>query len=140
MLSEPVLIDTSAFTASFNPDDPRHADCAAQFQQLPLGKSYTCWPVVTEAVYMARRFPHQQQQFLDAIAKGDFQLLELTDVDVKGIQAVLRKYSDQEVDLADACLVHLAMRERINIIVTLDRRHFHVYRGFGGKPFQLLPA
>ena len=55
------------------------------------------------------------------------------------IHADFQTYQDQEVDLADACLMHLGNREKIRRIFTLDRRHFGVYRMADGRLFQLLP-
>jgi uncharacterized protein len=135
----PVLIDTGAFAALFDPADEHHDVCARQFQLLPLGKSYACWPVVTETAYLIRRYPRQQEQFLDGVAAGDFPLLTLSEADIPGIRGVLDKFSDQEIDLADAALVHLAHRERISRIFTLDRRHFSLFRDRNGRPFELLP-
>ncbi len=139
MLSESVLIDTSAFAALFDSTDQYHAACRDQFQQLPVGKSYTCWPVVTEALYLARRYPRQQDQLLNALAAGDFILLLLDEQDIVGIPRVLRKYQDQTIDFADAVLAHLAVREEIDVVFTLDRRHFEILRSSGGKSFRLLP-
>jgi predicted nucleic acid-binding protein len=139
MLDEAVLIDTSAFAALFNPRDGFHDICKRQFQDLPVSKCYTCWPVVTETFNLIRDYPNQQDEFLNGIASDDFSLLWLTKDDVPGIQQVVSKYRDQEVDLADAALVHLATREGIGTVFTLDRRHFNVFRHSGRKTFRLLP-
>ena len=139
MLSEPVLVDTGAIAALFDPRDQHHAVCAAQFEQIPVAKSYTCWPVLTEAVYLARRYPSQRDKSLDGVAVGDFPLLHLSERDVKGIQQILKTYADQQIDLADAALVHLANREGIDVIFTIDRRHFELFRRVNGKPFRLIP-
>lgn len=139
MLDEPVLIDTGAFAAMFDPRDRFHAVCVEQFANLPVGKAYSCWPVITEAAYLTRNYPAQQGRLLDGVAAGDFPLLVLTEGDVPKIQANMAKYRDQEVDLADAALVHLANREGINAIFTLDRRHFNVYRRSDGNAFRIMP-
>lgn len=45
------LIDTGPIVASLNARDPNHAACRAAFAKLsPF--AYTCWPVITEAVYL----------------------------------------------------------------------------------------
>lgn len=139
MISEPVLIDTGAFAAMFDPRDRYHAVCARQFSELPYGKAYACWPVITEAMYLIRRYPQQQLKLLEGLAAGDFPLLELAESDAIGISDVIAKYHDQEVDLADAALVHLANREGIRNVFTFDRRHFAVYRRHDGQPLRLLP-
>lgn len=139
MLDEPVLIDTGAFAALFDPRDQHHAICKEQFALLPIGKASTCWPVITEAAYLSRRYPRQRDELLRCVAAGDSPLMHLGEANVLGIQRVLGISRDQEIDLADAALVHLANRERIDVIFTLDRRHFMVFRGANSRAFRLIP-
>lgn len=139
MVSEPVLVDTGALLAIYNARDRFHDVCKEQAAALPLGKAFTCWPVVTEAVYMLRGYPSRRDHLLARVQSHEFQLLPLRAPDVQGIQDVFDKYHDQEVDLADACLVHLAEREGIRTIFTVDRRHFAVFRTAAGEAFRLLP-
>jgi predicted nucleic acid-binding protein len=51
----------------------------------------------------------------------------------------MRKYKALRPQLADAVLIHLADREQIDTIFTLDRRDFSVYRTKRGGRFRLLP-
>lgn len=139
MLNEPVLVDTGALIALFNPTDPSHKACVSQAKVLPVGKAFTCWPVITEASYLLRKYPAQQGLLFSAVHDGEFVLLPLNAEDLPAVQGVFSKYHDQEVDLADAVLVHLADREDISTVFTTDRRHFNVYRRLNGKPFQILP-
>ncbi|MEM8947012.1 MAG: hypothetical protein AAGD11_17690 [Planctomycetota bacterium] len=55
------------------------------------------------------------------------------------VGGILTKYRDQGVDLADACLVHLADRERITTVFTVDVRHFQLFRNQDREPLHLLP-
>jgi len=41
--------------------------------------------------------------------------------------------------LAEAAPVHLADRERIESIFTLDRRDFPIYRDHRGRAFKIIP-
>ena len=138
-IDEPVLVDTGPLIALYNANDPNHRQCVSVAEVLPLGKAFTCWPVITEAAYLLRRYPAQRRALLDAVREGDFTLLPLGPADIAPIQAVFDKYHDQEVDLADATLVHLAERENLRSVFTLDRRHFRVFRHLDGSPFRLLP-
>ena len=52
--------------------------------------------------------------------------------------AILNRYADQRIDLADACLIWLAGQERTNRVLTVDHRDFSVYRTPGGQPFERL--
>ena len=56
-----------------------------------------------------------------------------------GIAAILGKYERLRVQLADASLSHLANRDGIDTIFTLDRRHFDVLRLARGKKFRVIP-
>lgn len=139
MLNEPVLVDTGAFVALYEVRDTHHQACTAQVNELPVGKAYTCWPVITEASYLLRAYPKACEQLLQTLEQGVFMLLPLTTSDLEGIRTVFATYHDQDVDLADACLVHLGNRENIETVFTLDRRHFSVYRLENGNPFRILP-
>ena len=41
---------------------------------------------------------------------------------------LMRKYAGQPMDLADACLVVMAERFEDCAVLTLDRKHFSIYR------------
>jgi uncharacterized protein len=53
--------------------------------------------------------------------------------------AILAKYKDMRIQLADAALVHLANREEIETIFTLDRRDFNLFRLSRGRKLRLIP-
>jgi predicted nucleic acid-binding protein len=86
-----------------------------------------------------RRLPGAAEAVLENVAKGVFRIpLELAAA-APQVQRILRKYRNQEIDLADACLIHLAGEVRSGDILTLDS-DFEVYRWGANRPFQrLLP-
>jgi hypothetical protein len=94
---------------------------------------------VTEAAYLLRKYPRQRTSLLRAIQRGEFELLSLTSDELLAIDDIISKYRDQDVDLADAALVHLANREQIGTVFSTDRRHFSVYRLNDGRAFRILP-
>ena len=47
------------------------------------------------------------------------------------VLALLKKYADREMDLADACIVRMTELVRECRVVTLDRADFSVYRRNG---------
>ena len=49
-------------------------------------------------------------------------------------------YSDRPMDFADATLVHLAARESISVVLTVDHDDFATYRLPRGKKFTILPT
>lgn len=68
-----------------------------------------------------------------------FEFLPLDETDLPAIAAILAKYAGLGIQLADASLVHLANRERIESIFTLDRRDFGVLRLAHGKRIRIIP-
>ena len=52
----------------------------------------------------------------------------------------MKDYADQPMDFADATLVHLAARESLSLILTVDHDDFETYRIGGRKRFTILPA
>jgi predicted nucleic acid-binding protein len=58
---------------------------------------------------------------------------------VSRLRALMEKYRDLPMDLADAALVRVAERERIRDVFTLDRRDFSIYRPLGLGRFRIVP-
>jgi len=139
MTNESVLVDTGPLIALYSSDDSYHESCKQQLGMLPLGKLFTCWPVVVETVYMLRRSPEQRDDFLNALINGDFNLLPLWPKDLEAVTDIFTKYHDHTIDLADACLLHLADRDEINTVLTIDHRHFSMFRKLNGDALRLLP-
>jgi predicted nucleic acid-binding protein len=83
--------------------------------------------------------PKQRDDLLLAVINGELIVLRLRDRDLKPIRDIFAKYHDQQIDLADACLLHLADRENINSVFTIDRRHFGIFHKKNGDVLRLLP-
>jgi len=99
----------------------------------------TVWPAFTEAMYLLGNSERSQDALWGMIESGGLGCAALTADDASGMRALMRRYRDQPMDLADAALVHVAERDGLRRIFTLDRRHFGVYRiGRRGR-FQVLP-
>lgn len=79
-------------------------------------------------------------RFLEGISVGAFSLEPFTSHDLARCRALLEKYSDLDIGLADATVIATAERLGIRRILTVDERHFRAVRGSDGKPFTLLPA
>jgi predicted nucleic acid-binding protein len=73
------------------------------------------------------------------LESGAVGLLPLDEDDLPRITALMAKYRDLPMDLADAALVRLAERERIRHVFTLDQRDFRVYRPAGLGRLSLIP-
>jgi len=71
------------------------------------------------------------------VVSGVFQIPFQLSRDCRGVQQILQKYSDHEIDLADACLIHLADEFQSGDILTLDT-DFEIYRWSRNKRFRRL--
>lgn len=133
-----ILIDTGPMVALFDRNDQYHKACVEQARELGP-EVYICWPVLTEACYLLRHRADLVMKLLEACHEGVYRILALESADIPEIGGTLQAYDDQSIDLADASIVALANREGINHIMTVDRRHFSLFRNAAGKPFELLP-
>lgn len=79
MPNEPVLVDTGPLLALYSSEDTYHERCVEQMDLLPVGKAFTCWPVLTEAAYMLRNRTQQRDDLLQSVINGDLVLLGETE-------------------------------------------------------------
>jgi predicted nucleic acid-binding protein len=133
-----VLVDTGPIVAILSESDEHHEACVEQLQRI-RGPILTCWPVITEAAWLLRAYPRALGRLLSSFNGRPFELVPLNETDLSEIAAILAKYKGLGIQLADAALVHLANREGIDIMFTLDRRDFGVLRLARGKKFRLIP-
>ena len=137
-MSSQVLVDTGPIVAILSESDEHHEACVEQLQCI-RGPLLTCWPVITEAAWLLRAHPLAVGRLLSSFNGRPFELVPLNEADLSGIAAILARYRGSGVQLADASLVHLANREGIETIFTLDRRDFGVLRAAHGKKFRVIP-
>ncbi len=52
---------------------------------------------------------------------------------------ILRKYHDINIDFVDVLIVAMAERLNITKILTVDRRHFQIFRPTHCESFEILP-
>lgn len=135
-----MLIDTGPLVALIDKGQGAiHAQCVATYQQLtaPL---ITTWPCFTEAMYFLselRGWSGQRilWQFLDRKA---LHLHDSTEAECQRIKALMEKYKDVPMDLADASLVAAAEERNVRRIFTLDR-DFYIYRLYDKTAFEVIP-
>jgi len=131
-------VDTGPIVAILSASDEHHEACTAELRRIKL-PLLTCWPVITEAAWLLRAYPQAVRLLLSSFNGLPFELAPLDETDLGGVSAALTKYADLGIQLADASLVHLAIREGIDTIFTLDRRDFGVVRSARGKKFRVIP-
>ncbi len=133
-----ILLDTGPLVALFNAADEHHRICVETFATLapPLR---TCWPVLTEAAWILRKQSRPMDRIAEAHRAGLFEILALEGDSLTEIAALMRRYEDVGLQQADAALAHLAEREQIRTIFTLDRRDFSIIRLKRNRALRLIP-
>ena len=63
----------------------------------------------------------------------------LDETDAKAMAAILARFGDQAFQLADVSLMHLANRESLDTVLTLDVRDFSIFRKHDGGMLNILP-
>jgi predicted nucleic acid-binding protein len=135
-----ILTDTGPIIALINGNDPNHEKCLEATKKLPAQPLITTWPCFTEAMYLlfqAGGYPAQAELWRWRIA-GRLFLHELSENEIVRMAALMEKYRDRPMDLADASLVVVAEQIRTGRIFTLDR-DFHVYRLSNGSALECIP-
>lgn len=118
-------------------DDAFHERCI-QTARTIRDPVYAVWPVLTEAMHLVGAV-HGDERLWDLLDHMRIRFLALDAADLPPIRALMKKYGDLPMDLADAALVHVAAREGLHTVFTLDRTDFGVYRLPGGRRLRLLP-
>jgi uncharacterized protein len=135
-----VIVDTSALLAFFDTDEPDHAAVTTVVETATEPLIVSPY-VVAELDYLvaSRLGVSAELAVLRELAGGAWDLAAFGAEDLAKAHAVVERYADQSIGLADASIVILAARYQTRIVVTLDRRHFGVVRPIDGGSFKILP-
>jgi len=101
----------------------------------------TTWPVLTEAMYLLGDAGgwNAQRALWQMLEREVLQLAELQGSDVARARALMEKYRDAPMDIADATLVAVAEARRLKRVFTLDS-DFEIYRYRGRETFEIVPV
>jgi uncharacterized protein len=132
-----VLVDTGPLVALLSKNDANHerarqmfAECAPPFR--------CCEAVVAEACFLMRKVHAAGPADVVALgARGVYRIAISAEDHWASIGALLKKYSDRPISLADACLIRCAEVHQEARIATFDS-DFGVYRWARNRKFELL--
>ncbi len=132
------LIDTGAILALLHGNDRWHRRCAEAYATLSL-------PLATSAAVLAELFhlldhPRKASAAWGFLRSSAVTVLPIGDDDLPGLEELMHQYSDRPMDFADATLVHLARREGLTTIFTVDNDDFETYRIEGKRRFRIVPG
>jgi len=135
-----ILTDAGPLVALVDKGEPDHDACVACLPNLS-GPMVTTWPAITEAMYLLGEAGgwHAQEPLWRMVQQGNLEIAFQGSDDYERMRALMHKYRDLPMDLADASLVRLAEERRLRDIFTLDERDFHIYRVLGRQRFRIWP-
>ena len=122
-----VLIDAGPLVAFLREaEGAHHAWAVDQFKRFPVFS--TCEAVLAEACARLSYYGEDQSRVIDLLVDGAL----VTNFDVNRsadrVARLMKKYADQPMDFADACIVTMSEQFSNCLVVTLDHDDFTVYR------------
>lgn len=132
-----ILLDAGPLVALLSRNDANHdrarrlfAECAPAFR--------CCEAVVAEACFLIRKVHRAGPAEVVALgARGVYSIAISAEAHWSNIEALLKKYSDRPISLADACLIRCAEIHQEARILTFDS-DFKIYKWARNRKFELL--
>jgi len=131
-----ILIDSGPLVALFDASD-RYHQSSLEFLKQNQSPLVTTLASVTEVLYLLDFSRNAQADFLEWIYRGGVEICPIEVAAIKRIKQLMLKYAELPMDFADACLVYLAEKLKMDTILTIDR-DFSIYRIRGRKKFKII--
>jgi uncharacterized protein len=132
------LIDTGAILALLDRDDRWHEPCLKAFGTLRLPLLTSC-AVLTELFHLVGDGAREVAAAWQFLRSGAVSIAPIGDADLSPLNALMVRYRDRPMDFADATLVHLAERESLTSVFTVDHDGFETYRIGARRRFTIVP-
>ena len=120
-----VILDTGAILALYDSSDDWHERmmAALEFESGPL---YLPTLVIAETDYLLgkRLGENVRLAFLEDLAAGVYEPVELPSGSYRQILELNQKYTTLELGVVDASVVVLSQSLKVARVATIDRRHF----------------
>ncbi len=131
-----VLLDTGPLLAFLARGLEHHSWVCGQWKRLnpPL---LTCEPVLTEATFLLKRQGCDADPLFELLERGVIRIGFQTESHVSDLRALMKRYRDRPMSLADACLVRMAEIFPASKILTFDK-DFLIYRKHGNRVIPVL--
>ena len=108
----------------------------AQFARL-AGPLITCEAAFAEAAYLVSADTAGPRRLVEMVRRGHLALPFRLQEEVAAVDALLRRYADVPMSLADTCLVRMSELHPELPLLTLDR-DFRIYRRHGRQVIPLI--
>jgi predicted nucleic acid-binding protein len=131
-----VLLDTGPLVAYLISGEEHHSWAVTQFAAL-TDPVLTCEPVWAEASHLLLKRGANPDTLWTVLRKNVVKFAFHLDTDYEPVAALMRRYADVPMSLADACLVRMSELNRDCRVFTADG-HFKIYRRFGRQMIPLI--
>ena len=131
-----MLLDTGPLVGYLSRKDQHH-DWAIQCWSALFDPLWTCESVYSEAMFILQSEGLNTEPLLRLVERGIIRLEFVLADNRADVFRLLRKYADQPMSLADACLVRMAELSPQCQVLTTDR-DFFVYRRHGRHVIPIL--
>lgn len=136
MAATKVLLDTGPLVGYLNHNDQHH-EWAVKCWGALFDPLWTCEAVLSEAIFVLQSDRADPEPILRLIERRIIRLDFTMEDHLADVFRLLRKYADQPMSLADACLVRMAELADPCQVFTTDT-DFRVYRRKGRHVIPLL--
>jgi predicted nucleic acid-binding protein len=132
----PGLLDTGPLVSFLASGLKHHAWAVEQWKRLspPL---LTCEPVLTEAAFLLKREGREADALFALLERGVIRIGLAVQEEQVDLRALMHRYRNRPMSLADACLVRLSELHTAGEVFTLDS-DFRIYRRHGNKVIPVL--
>ncbi|HTB62151.1 MAG TPA: type II toxin-antitoxin system VapC family toxin [Opitutales bacterium] len=130
------LADTGPLIALLVSKDEYHPWAAEQAKHAPA-MVYSCEAVIIEALFLLKRKGYSHDDLFPLVDTGFLRCEFDFRREYRAVRNLMRRYADQPMSYADACLVRLAELHPGACVWTLDR-DFQVYRRSGRQTISLV--
>ena len=131
-----VILDTGPLVGYLSLDDQYH-EWAVEHWSALFDPLWTCEAVLSETLFVMQSRAADIEPLMDLIERRLIRVDFVMDDQRSDVIQLLRKYADQPMSLADACLVRMAELWDACQVFTTDR-DFRVYRRNGRHVIPLL--
>lgn len=135
-MSSAVLLDTGPLV-SFLASESEHAAWVHEQWERLTPPMLTCEAVLTEAAFILKREGADPDVLFELLQRKIIRVALRIDEEQTDLRALMSRYRDRPMSLADACLVRLSELHRDCSVFTLDS-DFRIYRRHGNKVIPVL--
>jgi len=137
-----ILVDTGFWLAISNAKDGYHKKAMAWLVDNHAAnyRLVTTWIVMCESFFLIKNLVSYQKavDLFESYSRSEFDIFDLQKEQASRVIAIMKKYEDLDIDLADISIVLLAEQLNTGDILTVDKNDFNTLRWNRNRQFKQL--